>query len=89
MRGGDGKLGAHLLWTAAVFKYKAVPADAVAIAAALAGAGPTDVVVVAGKGHETTQTVGEQVVDFDDRVVVREELARLGHRPSLAEAERA
>ena len=37
-----------------------------------------DVVVVAGKGHETTQTIGSETVAFDDRQVVREELARLG-----------
>ena len=49
-----------------------------AIALALGSAGPGDVVVIAGKGHETTQTTGTSVVPFDDRVVAREELARLG-----------
>ena len=42
-----------------------------AIAAALSAARPGDVVVVAGKGHETTQTVGTVTADFDDRHVVR------------------
>jgi UDP-N-acetylmuramoyl-L-alanyl-D-glutamate--2,6-diaminopimelate ligase len=43
-----------------------------AIARALDAARPGDVVVVAGKGHETTQTFAERVVAFDDREVVRE-----------------
>lgn len=49
-----------------------------AIAGALAAASAGDVVIVAGKGHETTLTIGERVTDFDDREVVREELATLG-----------
>jgi len=42
-----------------------------AIAAALSAACPGDIVLVAGKGHETTQTIGTTVVPFDDRDVVR------------------
>ncbi len=42
-----------------------------AIALALAQANDGDIVVVAGKGHETTQTIGTTVTEFDDRAVVR------------------
>jgi UDP-N-acetylmuramoyl-L-alanyl-D-glutamate--2,6-diaminopimelate ligase len=49
-----------------------------AIAGALALAGPGDVVLVAGKGHETVQTIGTSSLSFDDREVVAEELAALG-----------
>jgi UDP-N-acetylmuramoyl-L-alanyl-D-glutamate--2,6-diaminopimelate ligase len=43
-----------------------------AIALALAEAAPGDVVVVAGKGHESTQTFAGRTVAFDDRAVARE-----------------
>jgi UDP-N-acetylmuramoyl-L-alanyl-D-glutamate--2,6-diaminopimelate ligase len=42
-----------------------------AIGLALRAARPGDVVVIAGKGHETTQTIGDAVVPFDDRQVAR------------------
>lgn len=45
-----------------------------AIVEALHRAGPGDVVLVAGKGHETGQEVAGVVTPFDDREVVREEL---------------
>lgn len=43
-----------------------------AIAAGLESAGPADVVVVAGKGHEATQVFADRVERFDDRRVCRE-----------------
>lgn len=49
-----------------------------AIARALGDARTGDLVLIAGKGHETTQTIGTSVVEFDDRVVVAEEWERLG-----------
>jgi UDP-N-acetylmuramoyl-L-alanyl-D-glutamate--2,6-diaminopimelate ligase len=47
-----------------------------AIEHALALAHRGDTVVVAGKGHETGQEIAGEVHPFDDRVVVREALAR-------------
>ncbi len=48
-----------------------------AIASAIAAARPGDIVLIAGKGHETTQTIGERVLPFDDRAVAREALLAL------------
>jgi UDP-N-acetylmuramoyl-L-alanyl-D-glutamate--2,6-diaminopimelate ligase len=48
-----------------------------AIRQALATAHPGDVVVIAGKGHETGQTANGVTVPFDDRLVAREELEAL------------
>ncbi len=49
-----------------------------AIRHALEAAAADDVVVIAGKGHETGQTTAGRTVPFDDRVVVSEELRELG-----------
>jgi UDP-N-acetylmuramoyl-L-alanyl-D-glutamate--2,6-diaminopimelate ligase len=43
-----------------------------AIGRALAAAQPKDCVVIAGKGHETTQEFHDTVVPFDDRLVAKE-----------------
>ncbi len=48
-----------------------------AISLALHNAAAGDVVVIAGKGHETTQTTGTVVADFDDRVVARQILLEM------------
>jgi UDP-N-acetylmuramoyl-L-alanyl-D-glutamate--2,6-diaminopimelate ligase len=52
------------------------PDRATAIQRAIDAAHPGDVVVVAGKGHETTQEIGGVFVPFDDREVARAALAR-------------
>ena len=48
-----------------------------AIRFALSSASSDDTVILAGKGHETYQVIGNQTFDFDDRVVVRELLDEL------------
>lgn len=49
-----------------------------AIGRAVAEAKSGDLVLIAGKGHETTQTIGAQVLPFDDRAVA---LEWLGAKP--------
>src|SRR5207247_1240777 len=49
--------------------YLVEPDRRVAIRTALSEARPTDVVVIAGKGHETGQEFKDHTVPFDDRVV--------------------
>ncbi len=56
------------------------PDRAKAIALAMTKARPGDIVVIAGKGHEKTQTVGRRVLPFDDVAVAREALAWLKGR---------
>ena len=43
-----------------------------AIRAAIVASGPGDIVLIAGKGHEQGQIVGDRVLPFDDVVVARE-----------------
>ncbi len=43
-----------------------------AIGLAFEAAADGDVVLIAGKGHETTQTIGDRVLPFDDRAVARQ-----------------
>ena len=49
-----------------------------AIRAAVTGLSPGDVLVVAGKGHETGQIVGERVLPFSDHAVIRAAIAQVG-----------
>ena len=49
-----------------------------AIRLALGEARSGDAIVIAGKGHETTQTTAGRVEPFDDREIARDELKRLG-----------
>jgi UDP-N-acetylmuramoyl-L-alanyl-D-glutamate--2,6-diaminopimelate ligase len=45
-----------------------------AIELAIAQAQPGDLVLLAGKGHEKTQTIGQRVIPFDDVAIARQVL---------------
>ena len=49
-----------------------------AITTAISGMNAGDLLVVAGKGHETGQIVGSEVLPFDDAQVVRRAIAEVG-----------
>jgi UDP-N-acetylmuramoyl-L-alanyl-D-glutamate--2,6-diaminopimelate ligase len=56
------------------------PDRAAAIARALKEAHPGDIVILAGKGHETYQVLKDKTIPFDDRAVAREVLKGYGYR---------
>jgi UDP-N-acetylmuramyl tripeptide synthase len=56
-------------------RYVTEPDRRAAIRAALAWGRAGDTVVIAGKGHETYQIVGADVLAFDDREVARQVLS--------------
>ena len=57
-------------------RFEVEPDRRSAIACAIAHANPGDSILIAGKGHEDYQLVGDKVLSFDDRVVAAEELER-------------
>ncbi|MFJ5761733.1 UDP-N-acetylmuramoyl-L-alanyl-D-glutamate--2,6-diaminopimelate ligase [Neobacillus sp. NPDC093182] len=52
--------------------YITIPDRKEAIVTAVNHAAEGDVILIAGKGHETYQIIGSNVYDFDDRLVARE-----------------
>ncbi|MGB0166330.1 MAG: glutamate ligase domain-containing protein, partial [Luteibaculum sp.] len=58
-------------------KYTVIEDRAEAIKAALREAQPNDVVLIAGKGHETYQEINGVKHSFDDAEVVRKTLIHL------------
>jgi UDP-N-acetylmuramoyl-L-alanyl-D-glutamate--2,6-diaminopimelate ligase len=56
--------------------YEIIPDRKEAIARSIGLAKPGDVVVIAGKGHEDYQIIGQQRLSFDDREVARDLLAK-------------
>jgi UDP-N-acetylmuramoyl-L-alanyl-D-glutamate--2,6-diaminopimelate ligase len=61
-------------------KFVAEPDRETAIRAALSEARTGDLVLIAGKGHETYQILGDRTISFDDREVARRSLSDLGYR---------
>jgi UDP-N-acetylmuramoyl-L-alanyl-D-glutamate--2,6-diaminopimelate ligase len=57
------------------------PDRAAAIARVLKEAREGDMVILAGKGHETYQVLKDKTIPFDDRVVAREVLRGYGYQP--------
>jgi len=54
------------------------PARQKAIVYAVSQAGPDDIVVIAGKGHETYQEINNVRYDFDDSVILQQALEQAG-----------
>lgn len=67
IRSGVDRAGGHSLVVEEIERRSA-------IVAAVAMAEPNDVIVIAGKGHETTQTIGDRVIPFDDAAEARRAL---------------
>jgi UDP-N-acetylmuramoyl-L-alanyl-D-glutamate--2,6-diaminopimelate ligase len=59
-------------------KVRVEPDRRQAIVDAIAAAGPSDIVLIAGKGHECVQLIGSKTIPFDDRLVAAEALRAAG-----------
>ncbi|MBB6729652.1 UDP-N-acetylmuramoyl-L-alanyl-D-glutamate--2,6-diaminopimelate ligase [Cohnella zeiphila] len=75
-KGGVGEAG-DSAGTGGKAAYELEPDRARAIHKAVEMASPGDVVLIAGKGHETYQIIGGTTQDFDDRLVARAALRSL------------
>ena len=60
-------------------KYKVEPERERALEIAIEEAQPGDIVLLAGKGHETTQVLADRTIEFDDRVKARAILRARGY----------
>lgn len=65
-------------------KFRKVENRRAAIEQAMSEAGPGDLVVIAGKGHETQQICRDRVFEFDDRKVAQEVLDQRMRRARLS-----
>ena len=57
--------------------YDIIPDRKEAIAKALASAAKDDIIVIAGKGHESCQIIKDEIIPFDDRKVALSILKKL------------
>jgi len=57
--------------------YRIEPDRRLAIKLALASAQPGDVILLAGKGHETTQIIGHEQQHYDERAYVRQLMSEM------------
>ncbi len=60
-------------------KYKTEPDRKAAITLAISAAGPGDIVLIAGKGHEKVQVTRDGSIPFDDVDVARQVLSEAGY----------
>jgi UDP-N-acetylmuramoyl-L-alanyl-D-glutamate--2,6-diaminopimelate ligase len=65
-------------------EHRVEPDRTAAIRIALQEAGEGDVVLIAGKGHETYQVLRDRTIDYDDRAVARSLLEELGFSRRIA-----
>lgn len=59
-------------------RYMLLPDRAEAIRAAVREASRNDVLLIAGKGHETYQVLADKTIEFDDRAAVAEAIRSMG-----------
>lgn len=58
-------------------KYSVVGDRTKAIEEAIRMAGEGDVIILAGKGHETYQILRDRTIDYDERIIVKEAFAKI------------
>ena len=62
--------------------YQVIVSRRMAIEHAISQARQGDIVLIAGKGHETYQIINSKKIDFDDRIIARSALQKLSNRIS-------